>query len=161
MPTNEILSKARSHWKKGQALEAGRLIFESLPLGTRPHWAARVLRQVVERTGVKFQPIESIVGIADCPNDWGKAHDAFSVLRKATLDLEQLKARSPEQALLLNHLMLAELVAKVTYNATSPSDAFDEDSGWWIAPCLKDILDSLSDENFSEAAWSALASVKR
>jgi hypothetical protein len=51
---------------------------------------------------------------------------------------------------------LAELVAKVTYNATDPPDRFDEDSGWWIAACLRDLVDRLGDEEFSEAAWSAL-----
>jgi hypothetical protein len=35
--------------------------------------------------------------------------------------------------LLMEHLVLAELVAKVTYNETNPDDEFDEDSGWWVA----------------------------
>ncbi len=71
--------------------------------------------------------------------------------------MEQLEARTPQQDLLLNHLLLAELVAKVTYNSTNPPDEFDEDSGWWIAPCLKDILDAVNDENFSLTVWSALS----
>ena len=156
MPTRDTLSKARDLWKEGQALDAGKLIFESLPVETRPQWAARVLRLVVDRTEIKAQAIEHAISIANTPSDWGKAHDAFSTLRKATLELEELKARSPKQALLLNHLLLAELVAKVTYNSTSPPDEFDEDSGWWIAPCLKDILDLVNDEKFSMTAESAL-----
>jgi hypothetical protein len=157
MPTRDIISKALTHWQNGQALEAGKLIFESLPVGTHPQWAAKVLRLVLEQTGFKSQAVERAISIANSPNEWGKAHDVFSALRKATLELEQLKARSPQQALLLNLLLLAELVAKVTYNSTSPPDEFDEDSGWWIAPCLKDILDSVSDEQFSAAAWSVLS----
>jgi len=156
MATNEILSEARSLWKKGNALDAGKLIFENLPVGTRPQWAARVLRLVVDRTGVKSQPVELAISIANTPNDWGKAHDAFSTLRKATLELERLNPLSPPQALLLELLLLAELVAKVTYNSTNPVNEFDEDSGWWVAPCLKDILDSLDDEKFSVVALSAL-----
>jgi hypothetical protein len=61
-----------------------------------------------------------------------------------------------QQALLLRNLLLAELVAKVTYNSTNPPDEFDEDSGWWVAPCLKDILDFVDDEQFSTAAWAVL-----
>jgi hypothetical protein len=157
MSRNEILSEARGLWNKGDALEAGKLIFENLPVGTRPQWAARVLRLVVDRTGVKSQPVEIAISIANSPNDWGKAHDAFSTVRHATLELDRLSALSPQQTLLLELLVLAELVAKVTYNSTNPDDEFDEDSGWWIAPCLKDILDSLNDEKFSAAAWSVLS----
>jgi hypothetical protein len=157
MATGEISSEARSLWNKGNALEAGKLIFENLTVGTRPQWAARVLRLVVDRTGVKSPPVELAISIANTPNDWGKAHDAFSTVRDATLELERLKQLSPPQTLLLMHLCLAELVAKVAYNETNPVDEFDEDSGWWVAPCLKDLLDSFDDEKFSEAAWSALS----
>jgi len=73
-----------------------------------------------------------------------------------TLKLEKAHFRSRSEKLLLPHLLLAELVAKVTYNATNPDDEFDEDSGWWIAVCLKDILDSVSDSAFSEKMWQVL-----
>ena len=156
-PTQPLLSEARRLWKDGHALEAGQLIFESLPAETRPRWAARVLRLAVDRTGVQSQAIERAIDIANTPSEWGKAHDAFDSLRDKTLELDQQGALSPEQTLLLEHLCLAELVAKVTYSATNPDDEFDEDSGWWIAPCLKHILDFVNDENFSRAAWGALA----
>jgi hypothetical protein len=133
MATNEILSEARSLWNKGNALEAGKLIFENLPVGTRPQWAARVLRLVVDRTGIKSQPVELAISTANSPSDWGKAHDVFSTVRRATLELDRLSALSPSQMLFMEHLVLAELVAKVTYNETNPDDEFDEDSGWWVA----------------------------
>jgi hypothetical protein len=158
MLINDILSKARTQWMNGKTLDAGKLLFEQLDMEIRPRWAANILKLVLERTGIKSNPIDRIISIANCPNDWGKAHDAFSALRKAALDLEQLKARSPQQTLLLSHLLLAELVAKVTYNSTNPPDGFDEDSGWWIAPCLKDILNLVGDQKFSAAMWSALSS---
>jgi len=47
-------------------------------------------------------------------------------------------------------------VAKVTYNATNPTDEFDEDSGWWIARCLKDVLELLGDDEFSRSMWTTL-----
>jgi hypothetical protein len=50
---------------------------------------------------------------------------------------------------------LAELTAKVTYNATHPPDEFDEDCGWWIAVYLKRLLDSLHDDSFSQRMWLA------
>lgn len=156
MLTSDILSKVHGHWKSGQGLEAGKLIFENLAVRTRPQWAARVLRLVLDRTGVTSQAIERAILIANNSDEWGKAHGAFSALRGEALELLEMKARTPQQTLLLSLLSLAELVAKVTYNATNPSDEFDEDSGWWITPCLKDILDLLRDEEFSATMWSAL-----
>lgn len=156
MLKSDIRTKARSLWNEGQTLEAGELIFESLPTEIRTQWANNILRLVVERTGIKSAAIESVISIADCPDDWGKAHDAFSAVRAKALKLEGPAALNPQQTLLLHDLYLAELVAKVTYNATNPPDEFDEDSGWWIARCLKDILNLVNDKTFSEAMWSVL-----
>ncbi len=93
--------------------------------------------------------MELAISIASAPNHWVKAHDVFSALRRETLQLERLRALSPAQALLLKNLLLAELVAKVIYNSANPADEFDDDSGWWVAPCLKDILDLLDDAKFA------------
>src|SRR5258706_2415573 len=113
---SNYLKQAAEHWRDGQPLDAGRLIFDNLTKEVQPRWAANILKSVVKRTGIKSPPIERIIHLADHPRDWNKANDAFSSARRSTLELESLKARSPEQALLLNHLLLAELVAKVIYN---------------------------------------------
>lgn len=155
MLTSDILAKARGHWMEGQPFEAGKLIFESLPSEIRPQWANNILRSVVERTGIKSDVIDRVISTADCPDQWGKAHDVFSAVRGKTLQVDQWGPH-PQKTLLERHLVLAELVAKVTYNATNPPDEFDEDSGWWIAPCLKDILDLVGDKAFSKAIWSVV-----
>jgi hypothetical protein len=159
MQTTDVVRLAREHWRSGNALEAGRLIFESLPNDVRPQWAGRVLRLVLRRTGIKSEPIERIIGLVDNPVDWSQAHDAFSAARDVVLQLERLAFRDPQQSMLLSHLLLAELVAKVTYNATNPYDEFDEDSGWWIAPCLEEILNKVGDQDFSESMWQALSAL--
>jgi len=154
------LARAVQYWRGGQPLEAGKLIFENLPEDIRPKWASRILKLVVERSGVHSSPIEQVLYIADHTTEWRNAHRAFSTVRKSTLELDSIRERglTKEQELLGWLLALAELVAKVTYNATDPPDEFDEDSGWWIAPCLKGFLDLLSDDEFSNAAWLALCS---
>jgi hypothetical protein len=157
MLASDIASKAYAHWINGEILEAGKLLFECLPNESRPKWAADILRLTIERTEVKSDAIMHILSVAAKPEDWGKAHKAFDDLREATLKLERQKSRSPNQDLLLSHLLLAELVAKVTYNSTQPPDEFDEDSGWWIAICLKDILNRVDDEEFSNKMWCALS----
>ena len=123
------LDRAAELWRGGQPLEAWRLIFEKLPTEERSRWASRVLRLVIARSGVQNAQINHLLDIADNPKKWGKAHQAFSRLRKSTLALERLQARSHEQDLLLRHLYLAENVAKVICNSTTPLDRFDEDSG--------------------------------
>lgn len=146
----KLLNRAPEHGRNGQHLEAGRLIFENLPKELRPRWASQVLADIVRRTQVTSPPIENILRIASLPSEWRNAHDAFSSARKLTLELEKLgEGRSSEQSLLLRHLLLAEAVAKVIYNATNPPDEFDEDSGWWIVVCLEDVLDLLSVDEFS------------
>jgi hypothetical protein len=107
------LMQASEYWNEGQLLDAGRLIFENLPIEVRPKWASRVLALVVKRTGVKLPPIERILQIASNPSEWNKARDAFSSVRTSTLELEELgERRSNQQALLLRLLLLTELVAK-------------------------------------------------
>lgn len=155
MLTRDIVIRARRYWSKGQTLRAGILIFENLPNETRPQWASNILRLAVERNGIKSEVIENVISIANSPDEWGKAHDVFSAVRDKTLQVDQWGPH-PQRTLLQCHLVLAELVAKVTYNATNPPDEFDEDSGWWIAPCLKHILDLVDDEAFSETMWSVL-----
>lgn len=157
MPSPDLISEAYSHWKNGEDVETGRLLFERLPNEFRPKWAANILRLVIQRTGTKSDVIAHALSIADHPEDWGKAHQAFDKLRDATLKLERIWWRSPREQLLLSQLLLAELVAKVTYNAIYPVDEFDEDSGWSIPLCLKGVLNRLNDEKFSELMWSALA----
>ena len=51
-----------------------------------------MLRPAVGRRGVQSQPIERAIDIANTPNEWGKAHDAFSGLRKSTLELDAQEA---------------------------------------------------------------------
>ena len=156
--SNKYLSQASEYWRLGQPLAAGRLIFENLPTEVRPHWASHILSLVIEKTKVKSPPIEYIIEIASRPADWGKAHEAFSLARAVTLELNKTKVKPPHQMLLIQHMGLAELVAKVIYNATNPSDEFDEDSGWWIAVCLKNILDLLDDNEFSRSMWLVVCS---
>jgi hypothetical protein len=154
--------QAAEYWRGGKPLEAGRLIFESLPTTVRPKWAAEILRLVLDKSRIDPSPFWLLLQTADHQAMWGNGHRVFSMLRASTLDLLQLQKTqglTKEQTLLAGILSLAELVAKVTYNATDPPDEFDEDSGWWIAACLRGFVDNVwRDEEFSKAAWSALCS---
>jgi hypothetical protein len=154
----EILARAAGYWEGGRALDAGELIFESLPAETRPIWAAGILRLVHESGGRNCFAIQVVLEIADDPTEWASARGAFLKLRKETLRLERSWFSSRKQRLLLLQLYVAENVAKVLYNATNPADEFDGDSGWWIAKCLRDFVEMCDDQELSKAATRTLLS---
>lgn len=152
----EYQSRLSEYWQSGKPLDAGRLIFENLPVEVRPKWASRILELVVKRTGIRSPAIERVLHIAGDPNEWSEAHAAFSFVRTSVLEMIRAGIRSDDQMLFLQVLGLAELVAKVLYNSINPPDEFDLESGWSIAESLKHILDLLKDPEFSRIMWSVL-----
>jgi hypothetical protein len=155
------LKQASELWAAGEALRAGQLIFENLPVSDQPAWAAIVLKLVVDRSGIHSPEIAQVLIAAADPEMWRLGHQLFDALRNTTLVLQE-----PRKTRELTHdedvhasiVMLAELVAKVMYNATNPQDAFDEDSGWWVADNLKWFVDhAWRDESFAHSAWLTLA----
>jgi hypothetical protein len=158
------LKRVSECWRTGQPLEAGRLMDVILTRETRPKWAARILRLVLEKSKADRSHFERILYTADHPSQWANGHRCFDILRDATLELDELRRKrrlTKEQDMLASLLLLAELVAKVTYNAVDPPDPFDEDSGWWIAASLGGFVDTWSDEEFSKTAWSALCNEEK
>jgi hypothetical protein len=162
MPNHDDhFEQAAQYWRDGQALDAGRLIFEALPSDIRPRWASTILKIVLERSGIRSSVLQQVLDTAADRKFWGNGHRVFSMVRHETLKVDELDRTghlTKDDELLGDVLSLAELVAKVTYNATNPPDEFDEDSGWWIAASLKGFVDKVwRDAEFSKAAWSALA----
>lgn len=162
MPSNDPnrFDQATKQWHGGQALEAGRLLLENLPTHLRPIWASNILRLVLGRSGVDPSLFHQVLYTAEHQPMWANGHRTFSILRNSVLELDELERTiglTKEQKLLKYVLHLAELVAKVTYNAVSPPDEFDEDSGWSIAASLRGFVDHYwREDKFAQAAWSAL-----
>jgi hypothetical protein len=94
--------------------------------------------------------IERLLVLAGKRYLWWDAKDQFYTLRALTLSPHLTRL---QEAL----LMLAENVAKVTYNATNPPGPFDADTGWWIGANVRDIATEIGDPVFTEAAWKTLA----
>jgi hypothetical protein len=161
MPNNDDnhLARARECWYGGQPLEAGRLLHDSLPVEDRPAWAVRILRLVLAKSGADCSHFGRILYTADHPRQLANGHRCFDLIRQETLKCDELRRTgrlTKEQEMFPSLQSLAELVAKVTYNAVDPPDEFDEDSGWWIAASLRGFVDRWKDDDFSKAAWSAL-----
>lgn len=156
------LQLAAQYWRSGQALEAGKLLFENVPSERRPQWAANILRFVLRKSEIHWAVFRQVLDTAEHQASWINGHRVFSRVRDSALALDnlgELYGLTRRQQLQAEVLGLAELVAKVTYNATDPPDPFDEDTGWWIAVCLRGLADDVwTDVEFSQAAWTLLCS---
>lgn len=159
--TEHALKRAGELWSSGKALEAGQILFELLPVQRRPEWAASILRLVLEKSRLRSRPINTLLRIADRPAKWRKAHCAFYALRTKTLELEAKSAPSEKQTTFLYHLLLAENVAKVIYNASGSAipRPFDYDSGYWVVSCLRHLVDLWNDQEFTQKAWLKASAV--
>jgi len=145
-----VLTQAYDMWNAGQYLEAGRALCDGMPERGRPGWAAAVLSSV--RAHVRATPeIDTLLAIARDENWWSEGHQAFRALRDLTL---RVQGRDP---IYEGVLLLAENVAKVTYNATHPRDHFDADAGWWVAPTFDYVVRRLNDPLLTERAWAILS----
>ena len=150
----EIKGQARAFWDSGRMLDAGELVFRNLKDKDKPIWAGSILSFVATRNNISLESINQVIRLAGSPSEWGLAHAAFSSIRSQLLKLERMRDRSTEQELVYHILYLSESVAKVVYNGSNPDDPFDEDSGWWVAQCLRNVVDLLGDNLFAESAWS-------
>jgi hypothetical protein len=158
---NDYLDRAAEYWGDGKPLAAGRLILDNLPVKSRPAWAARILRVVLDKSEAERSHFFRVLETAEHPRWWANGHRCFDLLREETLKIEEVRRKqglTKDQEVLAHLLSLAELVAKVTYNAVDPPDPFDEDCGWWIAPSLRAFVEMWKDAEFTKAAWLALTS---
>jgi hypothetical protein len=156
------MARAFSLWASGEPLEAGKIIFDRLAPDKRPEWAARVLKLVIDKSGVRTGPFDTVIHAASQRSLWGDGHRIFSELRTAVLRLDRLERLgllSKKQMQFREILGLAELVAKVTYNASQPRGEFDSDSGWWIACGLRWFVDLWSEDDFTKLAWASLSTL--
>ena len=119
-------------------IKIGQEIFENLPNDIRPCWAGLVLSRFDNYIKDIPSSILQLYAIIDNKDRWKEAHEQFGKIRVFGLENKNYK---PEF-----FLRLAELVAKVTYNASGQPAPFDSDSGHYIASgALK--LSELFDDN--------------
>lgn len=161
MPQEEmngnLLDQAASAWWAGRRIDAGRLLYENIPEEFRPRWAARLLRRAMKQSGAWHAAASIVLHVADHPDHWEKAHDVFSTIRRFGLELDLIQQKTKQQQILVLVLVLAELVAKVTYNASRPADPFDHDAGWGIAACFKAVLDLAMEDDATRLAWEIIS----
>ncbi len=147
--------KIRELWFSGAGLEAGKLIFEAIPVADTPRWAAIVLQLCCSQSKPPKE-VATIYRYALRRRKWKQANGLLNKLRARTLKYE----RSPTHPDPLYGALLyvSEAVAKITYNASGEPAPFDADSGCWLSESLRRFSELTQSKVFQEAAFNLLIS---
>lgn len=127
-------------------IKIGQQIFENLPNDIRPGWAGLILSRFDHYLQDIPTDIIELYPIIDNKDRWKEAHDQFTKIREYGL---ANKKYQPEI-----YLRLAELVAKVTYNASGEPAPFDSDSGHYISSLALKATDHFDDSSLEEEVKS-------
>jgi hypothetical protein len=129
-------------------LKIGQEIFENLPNEIRPGWAGLVLSRFDHYIKDIPTSILELYPIIDDKDRWKEAHEQFTKIRALGLENKDYN--------LENYLRLAELTAKVTYNASGQPAPFDSDSGHYIASLALKATEHFDDNRLEEEVKSAI-----
>lgn len=145
---------ARELWESGRPGEAGCELYERIPKIHWPGWAVDVLELVALQVS-PIPQVQAVLAFARDPEKWRHehyllAHQVFDAVRQCSIE------HQPPDRLGEAVLILAENVAKVTYNAYGYPAPFDHHAAWKIAQVLQSFANHLDDPEFSVQAWVAL-----
>ncbi|MEO7714569.1 MAG: hypothetical protein ABIY70_00065 [Capsulimonas sp.] len=151
------VDEARSYWQSGQAMEAGRILYDQLPVKKRPLWAVGILEACLPLIPPVAE-FEHVRTLAHDPNRWREAHDAFSAVRALTLQND----KQPDSSELYGWmLVLTENTAKVIYNGSEEQAPFDYDAGWAVVACARGVVDAANQHDLEEEVWEAAVTMPR
>ena len=148
----ERTHEAYDLWISGEAVFAGKIVYEQLPVQERPLWAARLLSRCAKLIP-SIASVEKVIEVALTPSLWPTAREVFDAVQMLTLKNERQSAPS---SLYQPVLYLAENVAKVTYNATGLSAPYDHNSGWKIVEIVRQIVDQVKKSEFESEVWNLI-----
>lgn len=129
-------------------IKIGQQIFENLPNEIRPGWARLVLSRFDHYIKRIPNSILELYPIIDNKDRWNEAHGQFNKIRHFLLDNKNYQPES--------YLLLAELVAKITYNASGQPAPFDSESGHYIASLAFKVAEHFEDNRLDEEVKSAI-----
>ena len=128
-------------------IEIGRQIFENIPNEIKPCWAGLVLSCFNNYLKDIPTPVRELFPIIDDKDKWKNAHKQFTKIREFGLDNQEYHTE---------YLRLAEIVAKVTYNASGEPAPFDSGSGYHIASLALKVAENFDDNRLEEEVKSAI-----
>lgn len=125
-----------THYNARFGADSGRRIFLAVPANVRPGWAATLLELLAPYEPTMPPEVQELLQLIEDDKRWPEAHKQFSRIRELSL-------RQPQNTF----LALAELVAKVTYNASNHPAPFDADAGWYIPALTAQLANRAADES--------------
>ena len=123
----------------GDVREAVRELSRRISPSRQPAWAAKILDLFRVRYP-RIAAVDAVYDVALDRNRWSEAHEGFDRVRCLTL-----RADWDGDAVRGHLLHLAELVAKVTYNASGEDAPFDADCGLQLIAHALNLADSWND----------------
>lgn len=125
-----------THYQARFGADGGRRIFLAVPVNARPGWAATLLELLAPYEPAIPSEVQELLHLIEDDKRWPEAHRQFNRIREVSL-------RQPQNTF----LDLAELVAKVTYNASNSPAPFDADAGWYIPALAAQLVNRTADES--------------
>jgi len=147
------VQEARDYWDDEQPFQAGRVLFESIPVETRHLWAYNILHLAYPYFPRDCK-IEAVLEFAKDPMRWGSTPDGNYEAARSLVDAVNGCQLDP---LILR---LAAQAGKIAYTAQQFPSPFDHFSGWKIATVLWQIVHQARDYEFTTQAWSTLANAE-
>lgn len=130
------------------SVKMGEQIFENLPNDIRPGWAGLILSRFDNYIKNVPTSVLDLYPLIDNKNRWLEAHEQFTKIRVFGLENKHYKPQV--------YLGLAELVAKVTFNASGQLAPFDSDSGHYITSLALKATEHFDDNRLEEEVKSAI-----
>ena len=131
----------------------GQQIFENLPNDIRPGWAGLILSRFDNYIKDIPTSVKELFAIVENKDRWKEAHGQFTKIRVFLLENKKYQ---PEA-----YLLLAELVAKVTYNSSGQPAPFDSDSGHYIPSTALKATEHFDDTRLEEEVKSVILLLSR
>ncbi|MCW3059556.1 MAG: hypothetical protein JWQ02_1377, partial [Capsulimonas sp.] len=153
----ERVEEARSYWESGRAMEAGRILYDQLPVKKRPLWAVGILEACLPLIPPVAE-FEHVRALGHDRSRWREAHDAFSAVRALTLQNDKLPDSSELYGWML---VLTENTAKVIYNGSEEQAPFDHDAVWAVLACARGVVDAANQHDLEEEVWEAAVTMPR
>ena len=155
----KIVWEAQELWRAGRARDAGKLVFESIPIEHLAEWSANILEIALDHFPAS-PDIQAVLEFAKHPDDFGKgiegkAREAHAIVDEVNRFPYLLPQPFPQMI-----FTLATNVGKVIYNVQRYPAPFDYNAGWEIVATLLQIVQGVNDAEFEAQAWSVLCSEK-
>ena len=129
-------------------IERGREIYEKIPKYSRPLWAGLVLSRFNNYIKSIPSQITELFEIIENKDRWKNVRCIASKIRLFRLDNHKYQP--------INYLILAEIVAKVTYNASGDIAPFEKDGGHCIPEMAIKLSEIFDDKTLEKEVISSI-----